>query len=85
MNAQDRPPQAALRKSRPASIAWVEALAATAEIGKAPHRLLCDVISSRAGTHGAAPALLSDRECFTFAELDSRIAAYARWAVAEGL
>ncbi len=85
MNAQDRLPQAALRKSRPASIAWVEALAATAEIGKTPHRLLCDVISSRAGTHGAAPALLSDRECFTFAELDARIAAYARWAVAEGL
>ena len=85
MNAQDRPPEAAVRKSRPASIAWVEALAATAEIAKAPYRLLCDVISSRAGTHGAAPALLSDRECFTFAELDARIDSYARWAAAEGL
>lgn len=86
MNAMD---QDATRTTptlpRAASIAWVDALAATASIGKSPHRLLCDLIEDKADIHGVAPALLSDRECLSFAELRARMFAVTRWAQKQGL
>ena len=72
-------------KPRPASIAWVEALAATAEIEKYPQRLLADVIAAIAAETPDVPALLSDRETFTFAELADRAERFCRWALARGL
>lgn len=68
-----------------ASVAWMEALAATAPIEKNPARLLSHVIAERAAIHGAAPALLSERECFSFSELNNRINSYAAWATSNGL
>ncbi len=81
MNAFDHASTTAPAKPRPAALAWADALAATGTIEAHPHRLLPHLIAARAKTHGAAPALLSDGECFTFAELDRRITAYAAWAI----
>lgn len=70
---------------RSAAIAWSDALAATASIEQFPNRLLADIILDRAATHGSAPALMSDRESFTFSALAERIATYQVWASAKGL
>ena len=67
-------------RPRSASVAWIEALAATASIGQDPHQLLSHIIGSLAEPRSSTPALLSDRECFTFGELAARIERYARWA-----
>ena len=86
MNARDGEPlNMARQKPRPASIAWVDALTATASIANEPVRLLPHLIAERARTHAQAPALLSDRESYSFAELNQRISAHARWARAHGL
>jgi fatty-acyl-CoA synthase len=66
--------------ARSSALAWSDALAATATIEQSPHRLLSDIIIARAATHGSTPALLSDRESFTFSELVTRIGAYQAWA-----
>ncbi len=76
--------QASVRP-RSASAAWIDALAATASIARHPRRLLCHVIEDLAVSHGSAPALLSDMECFSFAELTGRIDCYARWAIGNGM
>ncbi len=70
---------------RAPSAAWLEALAATAAIEKNPDRLLCHLIGEQAQIRGSAPALLSDRESFSFSALSARIGAYARWANRQGL
>ena len=86
MNAREQNFQPAQHtRPRAASTAWVEALAATAPIESNRHRLLCHILEERAATHGAAPALLSDRECFTFAELQARANGYEAWARGNGL
>jgi fatty-acyl-CoA synthase len=72
-------------KPRKASIAWMEALAATAAIAAMPERLLADVITARADSHGAAAALLSARETHTFASLAARMAQYEHWALRQPL
>jgi fatty-acyl-CoA synthase len=64
---------------------WVRALELTARIEKAPTRTLPVVIEELAATAPDAPALLSEREQFTFAELAGRARRYARWALGEGL
>ena len=85
MNAHNESVVNETPRARPASLAWVEALAAAAAIDRHPETLLHHLIESLAGTQGSAPALLSGHECFTFAELSTRIDAYACWAVTNGL
>ena len=70
---------------RSAALAWSDALAATASVEQNPQRLLADIIFARAETHGSAPALLSDKESFTFSQLAARIGTYQEWAHARGL
>ncbi|HVN02203.1 MAG TPA: long-chain-acyl-CoA synthetase [Caulobacteraceae bacterium] len=64
---------------------WLRALELTARIEKAPARILPVVIDELAARMGDAPALLSDRERFTFGELADRSRRYARWALDQGL
>ena len=60
---------------------WLRALELTAKLGEAPTQTLPAVINEQALTRGAATALVSDRESFSFAELASRMNRYSRWAL----
>jgi fatty-acyl-CoA synthase len=73
------------RERAAVSAAWVRALELTTPIAKNPSRILADVIEERAAELGDAPALLSDRECFSYRELDRRSNQYARWALEQNL
>jgi fatty-acyl-CoA synthase len=57
----------------------------TTPIAKNPTRVFPQVISELADRYGSAPALLSDRETFSYRELAARSNRYARWALAQGL
>src|SRR5262249_43425548 len=57
----------------------------TTPIAKNPTRVFPNVIAELAEKHGDAPALLSDRERFTYRELAGRANRYARWALGQGL
>jgi fatty-acyl-CoA synthase len=57
----------------------------TTPIAKNPTRIFPQVISELAQKYGDAPALLSDRERFSYRELSARSNRYARWAVAQGV
>jgi len=63
-----------------ASRAWLRALESTASMAKNPRRLLSTVIAEVASGCEDAPALLSDRESFTFGGLVERSNRYTRWA-----
>jgi fatty-acyl-CoA synthase len=65
--------------------AWLRALEATAPIAKQPERLLPHIIAETAQTHGAAPALISERGTLTYQALTERANRYARWALAQRL
>jgi fatty-acyl-CoA synthase len=65
--------------------AWLRALERTAPIAAHPHRVLPTVIQELADGFGEAPALLSDRESFSYRELAERANRYARWALDRGL
>src|SRR5215510_12055254 len=60
-------------------------LKATTPIAKHPTRVFPAVIEDLAERYGDAPALLSDRERFSYRELGQRSNRYARWALAQGL
>src|SRR5215467_16037602 len=60
-------------------------LKVTTPIAKHPARVFPAVIEDLAVRYGDAPALLSDRECFSYRELGERSNRYARWALAQGL
>lgn len=68
-----------------ASQAWVRALEMTAPIARHRNRVFPTVIEERAEQFGDAPALLSERECFTYRGLAERANQYARWALDQGL
>ena len=51
-------------------------MSATAEIDRRPDCVLFDYLADIAARTPDAPALLSDKECFTFAELLARAARY---------
>lgn len=70
---------------RSASKSWLRALELTASIPRHRHRLMSTVIEGLAERSGEAPALLSDRECFTYRELARRSNQYANWALEQGL
>jgi fatty-acyl-CoA synthase len=65
--------------------AWLSALELTAPISRHPERILPTVIEQIAAQTGDQPALLSDRESLTYAELAARANQYARWGLNHGL
>ncbi|HLH51224.1 MAG TPA: long-chain-acyl-CoA synthetase [Roseiarcus sp.] len=69
---------------KPADI-WRRALEATARLGGEPARILPVVVNEFAQTRGENPALLSDRETFSFAALADRMNRYSRWALGQGI
>jgi fatty-acyl-CoA synthase len=74
--------------SRPRSSvsrAWLRALELTAPIPRQRQRVLPLVVDELGHQLGDKPALLSDRECFTYRELAGRARQYSRWALAQGL
>src|SRR5579884_1072319 len=64
---------------------WLRAIEATAPIAQNPYRILHHDIEELAAKRGNAPALLSDRECLSYAEVAERSNRYARWALGEAL
>jgi fatty-acyl-CoA synthase len=73
------------RGGAPAIKGWVRALEMTARIERHPLRTLPVLVNEMAQAVGQAPALLSDRECFSFRQLAERANRYARWALDQGL
>ena len=65
------------------SRAWLRALELTAPIPRQRERVLPTVIDELGDRLGDKPALLSDRERFTYLELAERARRYARWALAQ--
>src|ERR1700722_2312931 len=65
--------------------AWLRALETTAEATRDPHRVLPRMVADWARGYGDAPALVSDRERFSFRDLEKRMNQYSRWALAEGI
>jgi fatty-acyl-CoA synthase len=57
----------------------------TAPIVRNPTRIFPAVIDELAERHGDKPALLSDRETFSYRVLAERSRRYTRWALAQGL
>src|SRR5437660_285364 len=57
----------------------------TTPIAKNPTRIFPQIILELADKYGDAPALLSDRERFSYRELAARSNRYARWALAQDL
>src|ERR1700733_7632932 len=80
-------PEAQARAVAGASVsrAWLRALELTAPIPRQRERVLPTVIDELGHRLGDKPALLSDRECFTYFELAGRARRYARWALAQGV
>ncbi len=60
-------------------------LGMTTPIARHPSRVFPQVVAELADKYGDAPALLSDRERFSYSELAARANRYARWALAQGL
>jgi fatty-acyl-CoA synthase len=71
-------------RSAPAH-SWRRALELTAPIAQNPDVTFPVVIDRLAREFGAAPALLSDRQTLSYAELAERARHYASWALAQGL
>ena len=65
--------------------AWIRALGLASAIDAHPERTFPDVIEALAARWGDKPAVLSDRERFSFVGLAERANRYARWALGEGL
>ncbi|MBM3529751.1 MAG: long-chain-acyl-CoA synthetase [Alphaproteobacteria bacterium] len=63
----------------------LRALKMTTPIAKNPTRIFPVVIDELAGKFGDAPALMSDRERFSYRTLSERANRYARWALRENL
>src|ERR1700681_1343776 len=57
----------------------------TTPIARHPSRVFPAIVDELADRYGDAPALLSDRESFTYRELAARANCYARWSVAQGI
>src|SRR2546426_2208748 len=69
-------------RGRPnATRAWLRALEMTASIAENPSRILPVVVQELAEKFDGAPALLSERECWSHRQLAERMNRYARWAL----
>src|SRR5258708_8572535 len=55
----------------------------TTPIARHPTRVFPVIVDELAERHGDAPALLSDRESFSYRELAARANQYARWTLAQ--
>ena len=64
---------------------WSRALEQTASIAKTPHRILATIVDEHAAARPNAPALVSDGESFSYAQLSTRARHYAAWTRAVGL
>src|SRR5262249_13593658 len=60
-------------------------LKTTTPIARHPTRVFPIVLDELAARYGDAPALLSERESFTYRALAARSNQYARWALGEGV
>jgi fatty-acyl-CoA synthase len=60
-------------------------LGMTTPIARHPRRVFPQVVAELADKYGDAPALLSDRERFSYSELAARANRYSRWALVQGL
>ena len=63
----------------------LRALKMTTPIAKHPRRIFPVVIAELADKYGDAPALISDREKFSYRQLAERSNRYARWALRQGV
>jgi len=63
----------------------LRALRMTTHIARNPTRTFPHVVDELADRHGDAPALLSDRERFSYRDLAERSNRYARWALSQDL
>jgi fatty-acyl-CoA synthase len=77
--------QAAPKPGSSVSRAWLRALELTAPIPRQRQRVLPLIVDELGHQLGDKPALLSDRECFSYRELAGRARQYSRWALAQGL
>jgi fatty-acyl-CoA synthase len=64
-----------------AAQAWLRALEMTAPIGDNPTRILPVVVQELADKFQDAPALISERECWSHRQLAERMNRYSRWAL----
>ncbi|HTR11802.1 MAG TPA: long-chain-acyl-CoA synthetase [Roseiarcus sp.] len=83
MNGVARPVRSADPAATP-NRAWLRALETTAQATRDPERILPRVVIEWAQRYGDAPALVSDRESFSFRTLEARMNQYSRWALKAG-
>ncbi|MGA7155469.1 MAG: long-chain-acyl-CoA synthetase [Acidobacteriaceae bacterium] len=67
------------------ALPWLRALELTKPIASNPTRIFPAVLDEVAALHPNNPALLSDREDFTYRELTHRANQYARWTLDQGI
>jgi fatty-acyl-CoA synthase len=65
--------------------AWLRALETTARATRDSERILPRAIAEWARSYVDAPALVSDRESFSFRALEARMNQYSRWALSAGV
>jgi fatty-acyl-CoA synthase len=68
----------------PAKI-WLKAIELTSRIEAEPARLFADIVDDWAAQQPERPALISERETFSYQQLAVRINQYARWALSVGI
>ncbi len=61
------------------------ALTRTGQVAEAPTRTIGDYLERWAADYADRPALIGQKEAFTYRELDARANRYAHWALARGL
>jgi len=82
----ETPPATAPSPAAPsAAKSWLRAIELTARIEAEPTRLLADVVEQWAQRAPDRPAIVSDRESYSYGALAERINAYARWALANDI
>src|ERR1700741_2842438 len=72
----------ASRAKPSAAKTWLKAIELTSPIEVDPQRLFADIVEDWAARRGDRPALVSDRETYSYAALTERMNRYARWALA---
>jgi fatty-acyl-CoA synthase len=86
MSAGALPQDAPERPAKPSTAKiWLKAIELTSRIEAAPQQLFSDVIELHAASQPDRPALLSDKETFSYGMLADRINRYARWALQAGI
>ena len=82
----EQPTGRARRRGKPsAAKSWLKAIELTSRIEANPRRLFADVVEDWAERQPDRPALVSDRETFSYRALAGRVNRYARWALSAGI